>query len=257
MASSWKSFLGNYLPAKLGMPLRSKFGDSPEREIKILKFLVNKEETSIDIGAHRGTYSYPISQLIGNTGNLIAIEPQPELVHYLKSGIRRKNCLIIQAAISSQMGEVEIKTEIANGRLATGGASIDSKFSDFHSFVAKKITLDSLSLDKVSFIKIDAEGHELEILYGGPSTISNCLPKLLIEIEYRFAGDKQIKLYDRLTELGYGAYFYNGFYLDVVRRSDFIDSKLNYPEDDFSKFRNNFLFLQPPDHKKLLNEIRN
>ena len=42
-------------------------------------------------------------------------------------------------------------------------------------------TLDSFGLEKVDFIKCDAESTDLEVLYGGVETIKRCRPLIIFE----------------------------------------------------------------------------
>ena len=47
-----------------------------------IRFLLNQLQlghTAIDIGAHKGAYTYWMSQRVGSSGQVIAFEPQPEL----------------------------------------------------------------------------------------------------------------------------------------------------------------------------------
>ena len=47
-----------------------------------IRFLLNQlqlGQTVIDIGAHKGAYTYWMSQRVGSSGQVIAFEPQPEL----------------------------------------------------------------------------------------------------------------------------------------------------------------------------------
>ena len=44
------------------------------------------------------------------------------------------------------------------------------------------ITLDSLNLENVSFIKIDVEGHEPNVINGSLATIQRCKPVMIVEI---------------------------------------------------------------------------
>jgi len=44
------------------------------------------------------------------------------------------------------------------------------------------VTLDSLALRNVTFIKIDVEGHELEVLRGATETLRANRPVMMIEI---------------------------------------------------------------------------
>jgi len=44
------------------------------------------------------------------------------------------------------------------------------------------VTIDSLQLPRVDFIKIDVEGHELEVLRGSRETLEKYHPILMVEI---------------------------------------------------------------------------
>jgi hypothetical protein len=44
------------------------------------------------------------------------------------------------------------------------------------------LSLDDLELEKLDFIKIDAEGMEDKILLGGKQTLTKCKPVFIIEI---------------------------------------------------------------------------
>ena len=60
--------------------------------------------------------------------------------------------------------------------------------------------LDDIYRGVTSFIKIDVEGHELEVLKGAKNTIKRCNPSILIEI-HDFDENNEVHKY--LKELGY------------------------------------------------------
>ena len=62
------------------------------------------------------------------------------------------------------------------------------------------IRLDDISIEKVSLIKIDVEGHELSVLRGGSETIRKYRPHLYIEIQNE---NLLSEVEDFLFELGY------------------------------------------------------
>ena len=76
-----------------------------------------------------------------------------------------------------------------------------SKILDIPSrFTNKKlaINLDSLNLNKVSLIKIDVEGHELEVLTGAKNLISTYKPVIILE-----ASTNETEIHNFLTNQGY------------------------------------------------------
>ena len=72
--------------------------------------------------------------------------------------------------------------------------------------------LDDYNFIDVSFIKIDVEGYESEVIRGGRETILREKPVLLVEIEQRHLGSKPIeKVFQEITDLHYeGSFLYKG-----------------------------------------------
>jgi hypothetical protein len=50
----------------------------------------------------------------------------------------------------------------------------------------RRVTVDSLELTDVKFMKLDVEGHEVPALLGAEKTIRRDRPTLIIELEARF-----------------------------------------------------------------------
>ena len=114
-----------------------------------------------------------------------------------------------------------------------GKASIHgkNKINEFESFDIKSKQLDNFNFDnKISFIKIDVEGHEAEVIKGSEKTIRDNKPILLVEIEEQYTQKKVIDTLKYINSLGY-----NSFYFE--------DNKLNNTENlsDLNLF-NNFIF---------------
>ena len=81
--------------------------------------------------------------------------------------------------------------------------------SDIETFEVKSKKLDSFSFsNKISFIKVDVEGHELAVIRGAENTIKKNKPILLVEIEERHSQKKVSETLDYINSLGYISYFY-------------------------------------------------
>jgi len=72
--------------------------------------------------------------------------------------------------------------------------------------------------DTIDFVKIDVEGHELEVLQGAKETLTKFKPIIFIET----FDDKKVKVDEYLTNLGYRLEksFDGGNYLYIFADSD-------------------------------------
>src|SRR5262249_5270333 len=62
---------------------------------------------------------------------------------------------------------------------------------------------DRMALGDIGFVKIDVEGHELDVLAGVSGLLAKCLPNLLIEIGGEQRGGSLAEVRGRLEPLGY------------------------------------------------------
>ena len=60
---------------------------------------------------------------------------------------------------------------------------------------------------RVSFIKVDVEGHELEVFKGGVEALRQHRPNLLVEIEQRHSPVPIEETFGFIQEQGYTGYF--------------------------------------------------
>lgn len=163
----------------------------------------------VDIGAHYGYYSLLAAQ---NDATVFSFEPVQENFEILKKNISLNNLDTIQAhniALSNIVGEKTFNV---------AEASDSSSFYDHpltHTIekrVVQTISLDSFSPGQnVDFVKIDTEGHELEVLDGMKDIIhSNPNIKLLIEFNpkcLRVAGKNPSDLLVWLSQKDFDIFF--------------------------------------------------
>ena len=165
--------------------------------------------TVLDVGAHRGIYSYWMSKKAGEGGKVFAFEPQPELRPFLedlKSAFHLDNLTVVDKALSEHSGSEMLQRD----ELSAGGAS-------FHvGGVAEEVRVELISLDeylvdkqvpRVSLIKADVEEHELSVFKGGARVIERDKPMLLFECQHHLA--KKGELFRYLRNLGYDGFFFD------------------------------------------------
>tara|TARA_B100001250_G_scaffold10270_1_gene8938 strand:+ start:872 stop:1684 length:813 start_codon:yes stop_codon:yes gene_type:complete len=214
-----------------------------EPEILILEDLVSQGQASIDIGVYRGMYSY---HLLKYSEFVYAFEANSLLIDKIKKSFKNNNNIKIEnLAISSSSGTTKLKIPIRDENVEhdheqkyqLGIASIhagnDLDNLNYHSIDVKKITLDQYHFQhKIGFIKIDVEGHELDIIRGGKNLLERDKPNLLVEIEERHTGLAPQLVIREIKNLGYQCYILNQeFELEVINE-----------KEDFNFNNNNFIF---------------
>lgn len=161
-----------------------------------------RDELAIDIGANEGQFT---GFLASEYEKVLAFEPHPEAYKRLVAGLVGKhNVEIRNQAVFDTDGELElflyknsVHTSIYPYRgskdvLNRLGIAPASSETTNKSVKVPSVKLDSLMLDRVSFIKIDTEGSEVKIIKGALVTLEYFKPRLLIEIHSMEAG-KEIR----------------------------------------------------------------
>ena len=181
-------------------------------EIKFMRAHARPATTAIDIGAHKGGYSYWMARAVGPQGLVIAFEPQPELAARLRCSFgHRHNVIIENLGLSNQCGQLTLNVP---GPGPSPGASFETTAVTSDSI--RKINVDVSTLDarlaqphpRVSFIKCDVEGHELNVFMGAERTFREERPSLLFECEQRHHGNRDTaEVFNYLGGLGYRGFF--------------------------------------------------
>lgn len=240
-----QTFLGRVLPPSAAVPLRSRFGGSREPELAVLPMFVQTGDTVIDIGAHRGVYTYRLARLVGRDGHVVAYEPQPEMVRYLteasRGGVMRRIDLRARA-LSDSEGEAVLSIPVQDGVRVVGQATLRDVGAGADEHRVPVTVLDKETMPgRVSFMKIDVEGHELALLRGARALLTKDRPTLLVEVEVRHAGRRVGDLAALLLDdLGYVAYELDGRRLLPVDRDRWENQELNVRPS--GGYVNNFVF---------------
>jgi FkbM family methyltransferase len=186
----------------------ARFG---EPEIRLLRYLVDPRRTAIDIGAAEGVYAFYLHRL---ARRCVAFEPNPSSHSDLKRALPEIE--IHQAAVSATEGDATLRVPVVNGIAYTGWGTIESKnrLDELPPHTVEEIRVrtvrpDRMGLGDIGFVKIDVEGHELDVLAGLSELLVKCLPNLLIEIGDPRRGGSLAEVRRRLEPLGY-----IGFVLD-------------------------------------------
>ncbi len=180
-----------------------------EPEIGLLRHVCHPDQLTLDIGANWGAYAYVASKF---SGKVHCFEPQPGLARVLQRGVGRSaNVVVHNVAVSNASGWAEMRIP----RNDIGYSTIEpenrlEEKADLSKGIAvvRVMTqrLDELALSRVGFVKIDVEGHEIEVLQGGLELLARDKPSLIVEVEERHRRGSVGVVKGLLGELGYGSF---------------------------------------------------
>lgn len=199
-----------YLDSKDSLNLSSGQIFEPE-EVELVKKQINQGDIVVDIGANIGYYTLLFAQLVGETGRVIAFEPDPDNFALLHKNItlnQYHNVTLVQKAASIENSQTQLFLCDENKGMHRLYDSVCCQDSIEVETVCLDDYLPTL-VDKVDFVKIDIEGAEYNALQGMQNILRQHQPKLLTEFspaalfEY---GIKPKTYVDFLTSLGFDLY---------------------------------------------------
>jgi FkbM family methyltransferase len=162
----------------------------------------------LDVGANHGYFALLMAEIVGPSGRVFALEPNPRLVDLLGRSLEangfEKRAAVIPKAASDRDGNT-LNLVIPKGQ--TGHASVATTPGATDEVVAvDTITIDTLTADwpQVDFVKVDAEGAEEDIWNGMQQTIQK---------------NKNIVI---VLEFGAGRYANPRGFLESIEREGFI-----------------------------------
>lgn len=177
------------IPGRLYFPYKiAKESRRAEPELAVLRDMVRRGCTAVDIGANRGLYSYALSRI---AGRVEAFEPNPTIAAFARKKLGR-NVSVHEVALSDREDTATFYLpRKPNGERLhlLGNLGNFHRTAHVDQIEVKVATLDSFQFTDVGFIKIDVEGSEFEVLTGARETIMRDRPNLLIELLIRPDGE--------------------------------------------------------------------
>ncbi|MFT6890320.1 MAG: FkbM family methyltransferase [Halioglobus sp.] len=221
-------------------------------EAKLLRSIGIERSVMLDIGANTGFYSAILEDVVGSE-NLYLFEPLPHLHRSLKQHFKKAH--VFDFALSDKEGIQNIRIPFIDGKRfdtrATFNRHVEPNQTGFDEIEVRFFPLDTIAknsqLGPIGFIKIDVEGHELEVLNGGTETITRFKPLILIEIESRHHKFPIEKIFSTLEALGYKGYYIDPEELELRHIARFVSDRDQNEEDlkslNYIKYLNNFFFV--------------
>ncbi len=179
------------------------YGEYSEGEVELFARYIKPGDMVLDIGANIGVFTVFFAKTVGETGAVIAFEPQRLIFQSLCANVALNsltNVLCWQQAVGEAKGSIVVplldQTKPNNfGGVALGGWETGETIP--------LVTIDDLNLPQCDFMKIDVEGMERKVLFGARDTIRRHRPVLYVENDRPEEAAGLLKL---LGELDYRMY---------------------------------------------------
>ena len=155
----------------------------------IIKYVSEKDKV-IDIGAHFGLFTLLMSEIVGHEGEVHSFEPIPSTYSILSENVSNKKFIKANLkAVWNENKEIFLNDygiSFSAFNSIKDARSHEIKFQKFkNKILSKAIKLDDYIKEnniKPSFIKIDAESAEYEVLEGMSYILNEIKPVLCIEL---------------------------------------------------------------------------
>ena len=163
---------------------------------------VHPGHTVFDIGANVGIYTQIFADKVGKNGHVFAVEPGPKLAASLRNTFKDvQQVHVVQHAVGRQneSGDVFhyqnwslLPLDKNDLRYKNKGYIIDTQDRDMkEEFLCEYLTLDSMvdqfHRGRVDCIKIDVDGAEADVIFGGRAMLKRDQPLLRVELSVTLA----------------------------------------------------------------------
>lgn len=182
---------------------------------KLLSKELKKGMVCLDVGGNIGYYTLFESNIVGENGKVIAIEPSPPNFQHLKKNLEIQNTENVDAynfAAGDKDGEINFLVyEESNGSFTIPDGETTDLPGELIKVQAKRLDtfLDELKQDHVDFVRMDVEGYESHIIGGMTNTIKKSKPMFQIEVHASIMGKEGTKKFLKtFQDFGYEAKYY-------------------------------------------------
>jgi FkbM family methyltransferase len=180
---------------------------SAEQELLYLDRIVPEGAVTIDVGANCGLYTRKLARL---SRQVYAFEPSRKMADLLRR-TSASNVSVHEIALSDQTGNAELFIPQGDHDLIFGLASLEPTLNASNKGVISvnvpTARLDAIVHQDVAFVKIDVEGHELNVLKGAVELLEHSQPVFLVEAEDRHRERATRSIFEFFEDRSYRGFF--------------------------------------------------
>lgn len=195
--------------------------------IEFFRQFIKEGDLAIDIGANIGDTTVPMALCAGKTGLSLAFDPNPYVFKILQKNATlnadKVNIVPLPYAISKEEEDfffISSEASFGNGGISATKASFHGKF--VYPEKIKGVNLTNLLkekypqwLEKLSFIKIDTEGYDKEIIKSISDLIAAYKPVIIAESFGKAADAAKMELYETIEQHKYEIFYFEDFNINA------------------------------------------
>lgn len=194
-----------------------------QSQVDFFRKFIQKGDLVIDIGSNIGDTTVPMGLACGKEGTTLGFDPNPYVYKILEvnASLNKDKCNIIPILNAISLKEDEYYYISSEASFANGGISL-TKDSIHGKFVyPNKIKGVNLSkflkknynnlIDRLSFIKIDTEGYDKEIVKSISDLILEFKPSIVAESFGKSSDQEKMELFDVISKNGYQIFYFEDF----------------------------------------------
>lgn len=156
--------------------------------------LRDADGTIVDIGANIGFLSL-VYRALAPDADIVAVEPSPTNLRYLRHNVEPVRISVAPVALGTRPGQAVLFEDSLTGQNSSlvAGFKVLAANARYAGLAARAVeipvevtTLDLLlqsARRPVTFLKIDVEGFELEVLEGGRKLLASQRPIIQVEVQ--------------------------------------------------------------------------
>jgi FkbM family methyltransferase len=188
------------------------WGEHDPRISDVIRAVLRKGDTAIDIGANFGVTGLVAADCVGRQGAVHLFEPQPVVASCLRTSMLingYSHTVVHECALSDQTGSADMSIVDPSNSGKTTLAPSDQESGPSTNKIRVRIEkaddyMASLQIDRVALVKIDVEGHEAVILASMHDWLAQLQPPVvLFECHHEESGFQQEESIRQLSALGY------------------------------------------------------
>ncbi len=189
-----------------------------ETEMEFWRSQIKPDMTVIDVGANVGVYTFTAAKRVGKMGKVFAVEPFSGCVECLQETCKVNNfdwVTVCEGAAGDREKTVKLSLRSSSelNEIITD-ESLEGDYQEVNSFTLDSL-IDKHNLNRVDWLKIDAEGQEIPVLLGSKEILAKFKPGILYE---NIAGShgSNIPVAEFLLSIGYNLYYYQPFLKQLI-----------------------------------------